>query len=244
MRENFKGMTDIHMHLIPGVDDGAWSLEMAMAMIDMAYRQGIRKIIATPHSSAFVWDWEFVKVNYQILREEVQKNYSEITLYFGCEVNCGTYDMGGILDSLAKGWFPSLNGTKYVLIDFHPLIETDEVVECAEQLLEDGWFPILAHLERYRNVNPEDVKIQKLKEKGCKIQINAYSLQEEDISIKERARLLIKNKSVDFLGTDAHRTIHRPPMAKSGLQYLYEHFDNEYVDDIVYRNAEKYLLIK
>ena len=47
-------MYDIHMHIIPGVDDGSWDMDMSKTLLYMSYEQGIRKIIATPHSSAFV----------------------------------------------------------------------------------------------------------------------------------------------------------------------------------------------
>lgn len=53
-------MSDIHMHIIPGVDDGAYDMEMAKDILLRAYMQGIRRIIATPHSSAFLYNREKV----------------------------------------------------------------------------------------------------------------------------------------------------------------------------------------
>lgn len=243
MIEDYLVMNDIHMHLIPGVDDGSWNQEMSMMMVYMAYKQGIRKIIATPHSFAFEDDRDLVKKNYLSLRDEIQKFYPEMNIYLGCEICCGKYNMKQILNFLKKGVYPSLNGTKYVLTEFHPLIEIEEVVFCALQLLENGWIPVIAHVERYKNLSLEN--IERLKGLGCMLQINAYSVDdEEDWNIKKKARDLVGKRLVDFLGTDAHRTIHRPPSAEQGLKYLYYHFDREYIDDIAYRNAEKYLLLE
>lgn len=75
------------------------------------------------------------------------------------------------------------------------------------------------------------------------MQINAYSLVEEkNESTKELARMLLKNKLVTFVGSDAHRTTHRPPNIKSGVDYIYQNCDGQYADDICFRNAERYLL--
>ena len=243
MAEDYLIMNDIHMHVIPGVDDGSWNQEMSMMMVYMAYKQGIRKIIATPHSFAFDEDRDLVKENYLSLGDEIQKFYPEMKVYLGCEIYCGKYDMKQILKFLKEGVYPSLNGTKYVLVEFHSLTEIEEIVFCTLQLLENGWIPVIAHVERYKNLSLEN--IARLKASGCMLQINAYSVDDEtDWNIKVKARDLMAQKLVDFLGTDAHRTIHRPPSAEQGLKYLYHHFEKEYVDDITYRNAEKYLLAK
>ena len=89
-------MYDIHMHIVPGVDDGSWSLDMSYSMLYMAYEQGIRKIIATPHSSAYDRDYESTISAFQQLREQKQK-WLEVELYLGGEVNCNRKNMQSIL---------------------------------------------------------------------------------------------------------------------------------------------------
>ena len=66
--------------------------------------------------------------------------------------------------------------------------------------------------------------------------------EEKNESTKELARMLLKNKLVTFVGSDAHRTTHRPPNIKSGVDYIYQNCDGQYADDICFRNAERYLL--
>ena len=81
------------------------------------------------------------------------------------------------------------------------------------------------------------------RELGALIQLNAYSLFDEmDDSIKNWARLLVQERKVDFLGTDAHRTYHRPPSAEYGLNWLYENVETEYAMAIAWKNAERFLL--
>ena len=77
---------------------------------------------------------------------------------------------------------------------------------------------------------------------GCLFHINVYSVfDEENEEIKRNAIKLVKEKRVAFLGSDAHRTIHRPPSVKYGLQFLYDYFEKNYIDQIAFGNAEKLL---
>ena len=60
--------------------------------------------------------------------------------------------------------------------------------------------------------------------------------------LREFARQLLKDKMVMFIGSDAHRTNHRPSNVKSGIDYIYENCDKEYADAVCYKNAEQLLL--
>ena len=236
-------MTDIHMHIIPSVDDGAWDLDMSMRMIYMAYEQGVRKMIATPHSSAFEENQKLVQIGYQQLKEKLARFYPDMELALGCEVFCRQNIMKDILTNLKKGVFPSMNGTKYVLTEFNTLMDVEEVKFCVTQLLEAGWIPLIAHVERYPRLFLEVKVLEELKQMGCLLQINVFSVFEEDEwGIRQRSVSLVEKKMVDFLGSDAHRTFHRPPSVERGLKYLYETYEKEYVDAIAFGNAEKLLL--
>ena len=236
-------MYDIHMHIIPGVDDGSWDMDMSRRLLFMAYEQGIRKIIATPHSSAFKENTDQeVEKRFGQLKEMTEKFLPDLQLYFGCEIRCRRREMDDILNELEGGRIPSLNRTKYVLAEFSTSVETEEIKECVRSLKKQGWCPVLAHVERYRELFRNDSDIEKLQRIGCLFQINVYSVfDEENEEIKRNAMKLVKEKRVTFLGSDAHRTIHRPPSVKYGLQFLYDYFEKDYIDQIAFGNAEKLL---
>lgn len=236
-------MTDIHMHLIPGVDDGALDLDMALCMMLQAYEQGVRAIFATPHSSAFAADGALVRQQFSRLRERAAFLLPQMQLYTGCEVYCRSGQMDRVLSDLDSGCFPTMNGTQYVLTEFSPWTDARQALHCAEALVQGGWIPILAHLERYDALCFDRRTADRFRQLGCLIQINAYSLQEEDSAqIRTWARELVLQGYVDFLGTDAHRTYHRPPSAKSGLAWLYANCDPAYADGIAARNAQALLM--
>lgn len=97
-------------------------------------------------------------------------------------------------------------------------------------------------MKRYRNLYDNMDLVNRFRELGALIQINVYSLFDEDKdSIKNWARRLVQERKVDFLGTDAHRTYHRPPSATWGLNWLYENVDRGYADAIAWGNARKLL---
>lgn len=234
-------MVDIHMHIIPEVDDGAWSMEMSDDMLCMSVTQGIRKIICTSHGFGFHEKGNFAKEQFEKLKELANEKYPEIDLYLGCEIACQKYNMDDILTKLKDGTYPSMCGTKYVLAEFRTNYSPEDIVYCLERLLEEGWTPVIAHIERYRKLHNEESVLRKLKDMGCLFQINVYSLfEEEDEEIKNAARFLVEKKMADFLGSDGHKTYHRPPRVEKGLEYLYDNFEKDYIDQIAYHNAVKY----
>lgn len=236
-------MIDIHMHLIPGVDDGAETMEMALLMMLQAQEHGIRKIIATPHSEVFRYSKEGGKIIFKRLADAAAKVFPDMPLFIGCEVYCEAAVMDQVLEALDSGRYPTMNGTGYVLMEFSQWVAPEDTLPCVVALVTGGYQPIIAHMERYRYLRDNMELVDRFRELGAQIQINVYSLfDEDDDSIKNWARQLVQERKVDFLGTDAHRTYHRPPSAAYGLNWLYENVEQEYADGICRRNAELLLL--
>ena len=235
-------VTDVHMHLIPGVDDGAVDLEMAMVLMLRARDEGIGTICATPHSSAFDWDPGFVRAQFQALRREAARFFPDMKLYLGCEVYCGAFHMAETVQALKEGRYPGINGTKYLLMEFSMHVTPEQAQHCAGEVARLGWIPVIAHMERYRHLRHNMELVDGLREMGCRIQINAYSLYDEgDGDIRGWARRLAQEQKADFLGTDAHRTYHRPPSAARGVDWLFENTPGEYARALCGGNARRLL---
>lgn len=238
-------MIDIHMHLIPGVDDGAEDEMMALMMLLRAQDQGIRGVIATPHSSAFDDNAAGTKEAYRLLRAKVSQMFPDMKLYPGCEVYCETEIMDQVLEALDSGRYPTMNGTNYVLMEFSQWVYPENTAACVEALVNAGYIPIIAHMERYKYLWDNMELVERFRSFGALIQLNVYSLFDEmDDSIKAWARRLVLEQKVDFLGTDAHRTYHRPPSAEMGLVWLYENTEREYADAVSFGNAENLMVIQ
>lgn len=231
------GIIDTHIHIIPGVDDGATDISCSIAMIESEIKQGITEIIATPHDYAFDNNRDIYNIFSNL------QGKSKINLYLGCEIYCDPYIMETVIDNLHNGIYPSMNGTQYILIEFD-IYETkfNNITYCVKELINAGWKPIIAHAERYWFTSEK--RIRKLKEMGCLIQINIYSiLSETQKEIRRNAREMLNKRLVDLLGSDAHNMQHRPPKVKDGLRYLKTHYDAKYVNEITYENVKQYFNI-
>lgn len=236
-------MIDIHMHVIPDVDDGSDSIEESLCMLETAGNSGVSAVIATPHSSAFDFFPEKVHRQLERLRRAVEEKGIGIQLYQGAEILCHRSDMDPIVSLLKDGIYPTLNGTEYVLAEFFDHVSSKDLVYCLQRLRAGGWRPVIAHAERYRNLKPGELRA--LHEEGILIQINLYSVAEDlDSRIVERANFLLQNRLADFAGSDGHRMKHRPPAYRIGLEHLYREYDRDYVDRILQGNPQSLLNVR
>ena len=235
-------MIDVHTHLIPGVDDGAEDLTMALTMMLRARDQGIAAVIATPHSMAFDADAALVHARFHQLHQKAKAVFPDMGLYLGCEVYCEAERMPEILKALDSGIYPTINGTGHVLMELSQWTRPERTLSCVKALAASGYTPLIAHMERYTYLRNQEALVSEVRELGARIQVNAYSLyDEQDLEIKSWARKLVGNQWADFLGTDAHRTYHRPPCVQMGLKWLYENSPKEYADDLSFGNARAWL---
>lgn len=232
-------LIDVHMHLIPGVDDGAEDMEHALTMFLRAKDQGVTDIFATPHSSAFDWYAQETMEGFQKLRNWIPN------LFLGCEIYCEVAFMDAVVQTLNEKIYPTMNGTEYVLIEFPQGVSPKEIASCVETLIGAKYRPIIAHVERYPKLHGEMQQIDLLCQLGCLLQVNIYSLFDEiNDGIKNWARHLVQEEKIHFLGTDAHRTTYRPPSVTWGMKWLYENCRESYVDQIAWGNAKTMLLRK
>lgn len=235
-------MVDIHMHILPCVDDGARDMDMALAMLREAEREGIGTIVATGHSYAYALDPQKPRRQYQALCRAAEEAGISVRLLPGMEMYCHPDIVETCLAHLQSGVFCTLNGSSLVLTEFdtHGVTESDAVV-CMEQLLSAGYVPVIAHVERYAFANPASV--EHWRRMGALIQINAYSIAEDSSEQRKNlTRALLEAQLVDFLGSDAHRMRYRSPRVQTGVAFLYEHYEPSYADAIVWKNAERQIV--
>ena len=237
-------MIDIHTHITPNVDDGSSSIEMSLEMLRSEVAQGVTKVFLTPHSFAFETKRpEDVYAKMRKVQESAASEGIPLQIYQGCEIYTYRDKMGRILQDLQNGRIPSMNGTRYVMAEFDVYeVDIDDARYCLNSYLEKGWIPIIAHAERYCWTFASVENIRILKDMGCLVQVNYYDLIEEpNHDIRTCAQELLKAELVDMMGSDAHRTNHRPPKLVRGARYIRQNCRAEYAEDVLWRNVEKYL---
>lgn len=227
---------DIHAHILFDIDDGADNMDMSLAMLKQLHQQGVTDVVCASHS----WgDMSCYWENFKLLRRKVKELGLGINVHSGCEILCDKT----LFDKLSHHKLPTIAMGKFVLLEFATFTTAREIVECARAVMElTDFTPIIAHAERYDSLKYDEEAYDEIRNRHIPIQINAYSLSEEKNTFRrDFARQLLKDKMVMFIGSDAHRTNHRPPNVKSGIDYIYENCDQEYADAVCFRNAEHYL---
>ena len=228
-------IVDIHMHVVPGYDDGSESIEESLEMLRLAESQGVTDVFCTSHNGYSREDGEQYRASFARLEKAVSVEKINIRLHKGCEIRCAAEYMDDIIYGLDNGIFSTLGNSKYVLAELYPDAKPSEALTIVKALAEHGYKPIIAHMER--NYNITSLMVRLLIQSGTMIQVNAFSFVDEaDGEIRERARELLRKQYVHFIGSDAHRMDYRPPRIASGVQYILENSDAEYATQIVNGN--------
>lgn len=200
-------MLDFHNHLIPAVDDGSQSIEESLAAVDKMSAQGITHIITTPHFQASIakqpgeFDAQMKKIDagWEILAEAVGRNFPRLKLDRGVELALDDPD------PIAKDPRLRLAGTRFVLVEFPWFNIPADSVQPLMRLKASGVTPIVAHPERYHNVDSGLQILHEWKRAGAFLQLNAASLiGGYGPRIERNAWECLRLGVVDYLSSDYH----------------------------------------
>lgn len=205
-------MIDLHLHLLPEVDDGAENLEQAVEMGRIAAADGCRVLVATPHQRRDEWGNGDPQRLADRLAEVALKLPGSPQLLLGGEVRVDS-DLLADLARPGHSGVLALAGSRYLLLEFEPFGVGPDPVALVRELLAEGWGPIVAHPEvvPYFWENDDDLLAQ-LVEAGALFQVTAMSLTGEfGKATKARAWELLRAGCVQFVASDSHRPDWRPP---------------------------------
>lgn len=210
---------DIHCHILPGVDDGSRDMDMSMDMLDIAYEEGTRDIILTPHYMLddISYDYNKLEEIFAELSAKAKERYPNLNLYLGNEVLWEN----GIMEKLKSGDIHTMNNTKYVLVEFNIRTSYNELCDAMNQLVMARYIPIIAHVERYRCLVDRLDRIEELVNMRVLLQMNISSVEGGFLNEDTRwCRKLLKNDYITFLATDAHNVDSRAPYVNEYLKKL------------------------
>lgn len=196
-----RGMTDCHSHLLPGVDDGVKTREESLAILEEMERLGIRKVWLTPH------------VMEDIPNEtvELKENFQELKLHYGGRIEL---DLAAeyMLDNLFKerleqdDLLPLQEGKRYLLVETSYFNPPMDLLSMLKQIQSKGYFPLLAHPERYEYMEARDYNV--LKGENISFQLNIPALAGVyGKRVQEKAESLLKAGMYELKGNDTHSMI-------------------------------------
>ena len=231
---------DIHAHVLPGIDDGAKDWNVCLEMLQASAKQGVDKVIATPHYLPWKKSAtpEEIRSLCKVAKEKLyEKHGIAMDIYPGNEIY---YNMDAI-QNLKEGKVLTLAGTRYILVEFDINAPFQLLYRAVKDFQNERFIPIIAHVERYAALRQPE-KMQELKEMGALFQMNIRSFQGGLLDSNSRwAKKCLRNEMIDFVASDMHDSVKRSPMKIEELHWVQRKLEPSYQKALLYKNAQKIL---
>ncbi|MGB1729461.1 MAG: tyrosine-protein phosphatase [Crocinitomicaceae bacterium] len=218
--------SDMHSHLIPGIDDGAQDMDQTIAMLAKFESLGYKKVVTTPHimTDSFPNNRDTILSGLEKVRNEIKKVGIEIEIEAAAE-----YYFDETLMPKIKNKELLTFGDNYVLVEFAFHSPPQFLDQLFFELKTHGYRPVIAHFERYLYYLGKIDKAEKWRSEGINIQINLNSLfGQYGPEVQKQAEKLIDEGQFDFVGTDCHRIEHLMILEKN-LSSPYLHKIGKYL---------------
>lgn len=229
-----KKFTDIHHHILYGIDDGAATPQKMYEMLEKAAEDNIGRIVATPHVTPGVkrFDRDQFDRALRDARRYCDENGLDIELHEGCEILYTSQTPSFLLD----GRIPTMADTDYVLVEFSPDVRFERFKEALDSLLGCGFLPIIAHVERYSCLAQHPARAEKIKEEmDVCFQVNCSSIignKKSSMGSHRFVEKLLDWDLIDALGTDAHSPNLRTVHMREAWQKLRKEFGVSYANEL------------
>ncbi|MCQ2550374.1 MAG: hypothetical protein MJ134_10095 [Lachnospiraceae bacterium] len=243
MAELKEGFIDIHSHILPSVDDGSKGLRQSLRMAQIAYQEGIREIIVTPHNHPGR-HMKMASINrilekMELLQRKLNAEQIPIRLYSGSELFYRK-DLGRELE---EGKVLTLLDTQHILVEFDPNHSVDYIRAGLLELISLGYDPVLAHVERYDRLFDDPEDLFQIKDYGVDFQVNCGSLLAAvTSSYRKRSRFLLKENIIDMVATDCHSDGARAPRMLECAAFLEKKVGIKRAQQLLIENPTKFML--
>jgi len=208
-------MVDLHAHILPGIDDGPASIEESIQMSRLAFQDGIRTIVATPHIGKFPNTREIISEKVNQLKERLRLENINIELLFGSDLEFSAE----IFSFIGNKSVVTINNSRYLLLDIPHSLMPPNVERHIERMLELGIVPIIAHPERCIQIQEDLNILYSLVKAGAILQITASSiLGKIGSKAEEVARNILKRGLAHVIATDTHGLNKRRPLLREAVE--------------------------
>lgn len=231
-------IADMHCHILPGLDDGSKSMEQTISMLKIAYDEGVRLIIATPHYHIGRMMVEQSKIDAAIesITPVIRDNFPDMEIYAGQEIYYYSEAVEALNDNKAR----TMAGSGYILLEYSPDESYDVISSSIYEAETNGYVPIIAHIERYSCVHDRTDRVAELIESGAYIQVNAGTVTGGmGRSSKKFVKKLLKEHMVHFISSDAHSDRTRAPRFSEAVKALGKICKPDYCMELLWDNAIK-----
>lgn len=210
---------DLHTHVLPGVDDGASTMEYALQMLRNGAASDVSVLAVTPHCGGGYGIPQDLQTRFEQLKAAAKD--IPVRLVLGAEARADE----NLLGQLTQGSIPTINGSRYLLTEFAPDAKKEDFLSMLQSILDLGYVPLVAHPERYEAVCRGPQIVTDWLDMGCHLQLTGGSiLGDYGQTVRRTAACLLKNDLVACIASDAHSTGHR----SNFLMGVYDHISVQY----------------
>src|SRR5208282_2508424 len=219
----WREMVDIHSHILPGLDDGADSIEDALAMAEDAIADGITHVVGTPHASSnYTFDFAKVREARDALSEKLA---GRITLATGCDFHLNPENVAALRADAAPF---CINQRDYLLVEFNEFSIPPAMDQMLHELQLAGLRPIITHPERNGILRSQPERLAKWVRTGNFVQVTGGSLTGGfGPGAQKDALRWIAQGVVHFVASDAHNVRGRPLKLQPAYDLVKEQFGEE-----------------
>lgn len=204
-------MIDLHCHMLPGIDDGAPDLAVALAMARMAADDGITTVACTPHIYPGLYEntADGIAKAIAALRSALAAAAIELELTIGAD----THLTPDLVEGLRSGRIPTLGGSRYFLFEPPHHVEPPRFEDSVFAVMAAGYMPVVTHPERLTWIEDRYAVFPRLAHAGAWMQVTAGSLTGR-FGRRPRywAERMLDEGIVHILATDSHHVERRPPL--------------------------------
>jgi protein-tyrosine phosphatase len=204
-------MIDLHSHLLPWIDDGAESLEMALEMARIASADGIGTIVCTPHIYPGLYENSASGISIAVTR--MQRELDEAGIALRLEVGADVHLARDLAGAVAQGRVPTLAGSRYLLLEPPHHTAPPGFEDAAFELMTAGIVPVITHPERLSWIDEHYALFERLVDRGVWMQVTAGALTGRfGRRVKYWGERFVGEGRCHVLATDAHHPQRRPPL--------------------------------
>jgi len=216
-------MVDIHSHILPGVDDGARSWEMAVHMCEMAVQDGVTHMVASPHAND---EYAYDRTQHEALLADLTARVGPgLTLTLGCDFHF-SYDNLVLLESNPQMF--TISDTQYLLAEFSDFSIPPWITTKLQDLVSMGLRPIITHPERNPILQARPDRLLPWIELGCPVQVTASSLTGRwGDKASKATKWLLERELVHIIASDCHNVQGRSPILSAARNVLHKNFGDE-----------------
>ena len=208
-------MIDLHCHMLPGIDDGAPDRGVALAMARCAAADGIKVVACTPHIYPGLYENNREGISQAVVAFQDLLDEEGISLRL--VVGADTHLAPDLATSIREGRVPTLNGSRYLLLEPPHHSVPPRFEESVFNLRTAGIVPVITHPERLSWIESHYPSFERLVKGGAWMQITSGSLTGRfGKRPKYWGERMLDEGLVHILATDSHHIDRRPPLLAEG----------------------------